>query len=103
DRDPGDRRTGPGLFLEPHLDGLLVPRDVIAVAIEQGGDDREIVAIAVVRLAKLQIFQLHPRQYRDARGLVARLEELAVQLDGKLVQLLAREERLANFLFGRLQ
>src|SRR6516225_9759408 len=69
-----------GFVLEPHFDFLLAAGDVDTVAIEERGDNGQVVAIAIFFLTKLETLELHFDQYGDARFIVADLEELSVQL-----------------------
>ena len=85
-----------------HLQRLLIAADIVAVTVEQYRDHGQTVVVAAVRFAIVQAPDVEPDQDREPGIVVAGLEELGVQLDGKIVQLFLGKNLIPYLLFGLL-
>src|SRR5579863_7695562 len=82
---------------------LFISRDVVAVAIEQRGDYGQIVPVPAIYLPVMDVSHIQAYDYRHARAVFARLEELRMHLDRNVEHLFAGVESFPNLLFRRLR
>src|SRR5215469_259154 len=84
------------------LQKLLSSNNKVPVTVKDCRNDCQIAIIAAIRFLKVKLLYVNVREHGEFCCLIARLEELRVQVDGQLAHLFLRKDSILNFLLGLL-
>src|SRR6516225_4711607 len=98
--DAGSGQFGQSLIAQAELDDLLQAADEIAIAIEDAGDDGQLVIVAIAHLAIAEIADIDSGKNGEFGLHFARFEELEIEIDGDIVKFFARIDGFADLIAG---